>query len=74
MTKYTLVSLEGQKIENCLEHQATIVSAVFDNMANEDDLFVMEDGFTTSLTPTKDELYYINLQLASSGFEAIIQD
>ena len=73
MTQYTLVSLDGQKIENHLEHQPVIVKAVFDSMGDEDDLVVAEDGFTTSLTPTADELESINLQLSSRGFAAHIQ-
>lgn len=73
MTQYTLVSLDGQKIENHFEYEPVIVKAVFDNMSDEDDLFVAEDGFTTSLAPTENEMESINLQLVSHGFAAHIQ-
>ena len=68
MAQYTLVSLDGQKIKNHLEYESIIVKAVFDNMSDEDDLVVAEDGFTTSLTPTEDELESINLQMGAHGF------
>lgn len=73
MTKYTLVTLDGQQTINCLEHQPVIVKAIFESMDDEDDLFIAEDGFTTALVPTDDELNSINSQLASHGLVAHIQ-
>ena len=74
MVKYTLISADGQKINDCTHYSNAIVNAVFDNTVDEDDINVMADCFTTSQVPTENELEMINLQLSASGVAAIIQN
>ena len=73
MKKYTLTSLAGEKIEDCRNYGDAIANAVFDVMNTEDDVCVIEDGFTIPSVLSEAELAAVNTKLAAEGLEAILQ-
>ena len=74
MKKYALTTLAGEKIDDCRSYGDAIANAAFDAMVNDDEVRIVEDGFTVPNELTESELAAVNAKLAAKGLRASLQE